>query len=333
MFSISICIGTHDRSGSLQNTLEALYAQVRSPDEVVISDSSMSRESAILIERFKSKCSFPITHMQSKRKALPWHRWNAFTESIGQVVLFLDDEVVLHPKSLMILEETYSQLLQGNPNILASGIGFLKHYPNGNGEERYPDSFMERWLGISNIPSGKFMPGGSSISPKGIKGEVLVEVDRLWGGAMSYRREILEKIGFLDRLADLYDQQYGRGEDAVLSFYAKKFGKLFVIPDVLAIHPYSIDSIQTAYAVNGWNKGMAETWGRAHTMRWMARDIKAYKREWLRVASLELLRATWWGIIHQPFSVQSWSRLAGGIAGLSWTLLRHRQIPSSAKSD
>jgi hypothetical protein len=212
-------------------------------------------------------------------------------------------------------------------------VGFYTFLDDGREKVRRPRSFEERWMRIEFAPSASITSGGFTVAPKSMPKNSLVEVGRLSGGGMSFRREVLEQIGILDQLINLFNRGIGPSEDAVLSFYARKYGRLFMLTYPLLIHPSDEKAVHTVDARNGWRKGIMETWGRAHTMHWMASDQKASRQDWLRVATLEILRALWWGILRQPLCLQSWARLAGALGGLGWSILRWNRIPDSAKSE
>src|SRR5262245_63984646 len=48
----------------------------------------------------------------------------------------------------------------------------------------------------------------------------------------------------------------GRGEDAVLSWYANTYGPLYIVTQPLAIHPLDEMATRSAYAVTGWRLGI-----------------------------------------------------------------------------
>jgi glycosyltransferase involved in cell wall biosynthesis len=331
--TISVCIATHQRPLLLSGTLAALSRQTRLPDEIVISYFSEKDGTNIVVTDFKEAHPHLITkHAQSQNKSLPYQRWWAYSHSTGEVILFLDDDVLLAPTALQVLDAVYIELGSTNSDSPLSGIGFFMTFPNGTSKQRRPESFEERWLELNNLPSGKVNSGGLSAPLKGLWGTELHKVDRLSGGAMSFRRQVLSDIGLLAELVKLYDQGIGKGEDAVLSYYASQRGTLYLLPYPLAIHPSDDQALNTAYATSGWRKGLTETWGRAHTMRWMSSNEREYWRSWSRVTTLELLAAIWWGILRRPFSMASWARLAGCLYGCGLTLLKHNAIPPLAKS-
>src|SRR5262249_49333288 len=107
-------------------------------------------------------------------------------------------------------------------------------------------------------------------------------------------------------------------------------GNLLLVTLPLAIHPCESNSAPSPYAAGGWRKGWTETWTRAHTMRWMAADEKAYLGAWLRTATLELCRGLW-GLIGAPFTGASWLRVVGACTGMLASLLNWHRIPSDPK--
>jgi glycosyltransferase involved in cell wall biosynthesis len=327
--SISICIATHEREKLLHSTLEKIAGQTRPPDEIVISDSSRQCKTEQLVAAFQQTMdSLPVKYVKSDRKALPWQRWNGFQASNGDIIYFMDDDISLAPDALQVLEKTYHELFASFGREAVAGVGFYTFLDDGSEKIRHPQSFEERWLHISSLPSGTITPGGLGVPPSGLSKNTTVEIGRLIGGRMSFRREILQQIGLLEELAALYDAGLGRGEDTVLSYYAAKAGKLFMITFPLAAHLRDERATKTAFATDGWKKGMAETWGRAHTMRWMATDLPLYREQWARVASLEILRSIWWGILRKPLSRKSWSRLSGAIYGFFLGIIAWREIPA-----
>ncbi|HYK43217.1 MAG TPA: hypothetical protein VE007_12575, partial [Thermoanaerobaculia bacterium] len=175
-------------------------------------------------------------------------------------------------------------------------------------------------------------PGGLTVSLAGFSGDTPVEVDVLWGGAMSFTREALAGIP-LDNLVTLYEAGIGRGEDAVLSSRARRLGKLFILNQPFALHPpLQTHDVATPYAKNGWDLGMTQTFGRAHTMRWLAVDRAAYVRDWWRFVSFDFLRCLR-ALVCRPWRASGWKYLGGAVYGIVLTLVRWRRIPDTPKSD
>jgi glycosyltransferase involved in cell wall biosynthesis len=330
MTTLSVCVSTHERPHLLRRALEALADQTRPADEIVVSDSSILKETEQVIREFLAvHPGLNVQYVRSGRNALPWNRWVGFLHSVGDVVLFLDDDIRLAPSALSALEQEY-QRLQDLPDGPPAGIGFQITGDNGDQPMRNPAEFRERWLGTSGQKSGTMTLGGLPVSSAGLSSGTSVSVDHLSGGAMSYRREALAHVGFLEGLAELYDAGIGRAEDTVLSTYARRQGNLYLITRPFALHPVDGMGQNAPYATGGWRMGLSQTWGRAHTLRWTASDWSAYKRMLLRVISLELLRCLVW-IARRPWRWSAWQRMWGAFYGIAETIIRWRRIPSSAR--
>ncbi|MBK9926022.1 MAG: glycosyltransferase [Anaerolineales bacterium] len=315
----------------LSSTLDAIARQTRLPDEIVISDSSQTDKAKQVVASFQAgNLHLQVKYVPSEYKTLPWHRWNAFQHSTGQVVFFMDDDITLIRQALQMLEQSYIELFSRHGANTIAGVGLYIVLDDGEKLRRL-GSFEEKWLGISSLPSASITRGGMGIPAKSMPEDTLMEVGRLSGGAMSFRREVLKNIGHLDGLVDLFNRHIGPSEDAVLSYYARQFGRLFMLTHHLAVHPGELNAVHTVDARDGWHRGMLETWGRAHTMRWMSTNKSSYRQDWLRVSTLEILRSIWWGILRKPFSRASWSRLAGGLYGFLLTLWKWNTIPPTAR--
>jgi hypothetical protein len=174
-------------------------------------------------------------------------------------------------------------------------------------------------------------PCGQTVSFFGLPPGQTVPVDALWGGAMAFPRHALAEISCLDNLAALYEEGIGRGEDGVLSHAASRFGRLYLVNRPLARHPRERRG-PAPYARSGWKLGMTSTWGRAHTMRWLATDVRAYRREWARLIALEWMRAGL-AIGRRPWRAAPWAQAAGIVCGTIRSLARWKSIPASPRSD
>jgi hypothetical protein len=145
---------------------------------------------------------------------------------------------------------------------------------------------------------------------------------------MSFRREVIDRIGLLDHLVSLYDQGIGRTEDGVFSFGARQHGKLYYLTQPLVLHPAAakMNGTSRPYAIGGWRLGLAGTWGKAHTMRWLSSNREACRKAWLRYSLLEMARAIYRAGAH-PFEAAAWGRLGGASFGIIRTILLWRHIP------
>jgi hypothetical protein len=144
---------------------------------------------------------------------------------------------------------------------------------------------------------------------------------------MSFRRDVLLRIGGLEWLVELYEAGLGRAEDIVLSSLASDQGPLYLMTEPLARHPVQVEASPTPYPSSGWRLGLSQTWGRAHSLRWLARDPEAYRRAWSRVVLLELARGAG-GVVRRPWRTACWARLAGAGWGICRAVARWKEIPA-----
>jgi hypothetical protein len=231
---------------------------------------------------------------------------------------------------LAVLEAAYCATTERMEHPAA--VGFTKWFDDGGCPVRDRRSWRERWLGTAACESGRMTDGGLTVSHAGLPTVGAATVDHLWGGAMSYRRDVLLRIGPLDGLVALYRRGLGRGEDVVLSRCAAPFGPLLLLLAPLALHPRDIASASTPYARSGWRLGLTATWGRAHTLRWVARERSALRGDWLRLAGLELARSAK-GIALRPWAPDRWQRLAGAVLGIVAAATCWHRIPDNPRND
>jgi GT2 family glycosyltransferase len=329
---LSVCIPACGRPRELAACLEALMRQHEPPDEIVVSDAAGDAETRELLG------AYGVRHCPTTRRALPWQRWWAFEHTAGSIVLFIDDDIRLGPDAIARVRAAY----RDHPDV--AGVGFPITYEMSLGKviDAVPaaPALRERWLGIAGKPPGSITPGGQTVDlpvPVPIpvpdaRAAGMIEVDWLSGGAMSFRRTVLDAIGPLHHLFALYDARVGKAEDAILSSRARRHGRLLLIVEPCARHPEFERATRTANPQDGYRKGLLETWGRAHVLRWLASDPDAAGRAWVRLASLEVARAGK-AALRRPTTASSWQRLLGDAVGIQRTITQWNNIPSPDAHD
>lgn len=320
--SCSVCIPTFRRPHELAACLEALRLQTEPPDEIVVSDAGGDPETRDVVLAAGHGCT--VRHCPTPRRALPWQRWWAFEHSQGSIVLFLDDDVRLGPDAMALLRAAYRD------GADLAGVGFTITYDGSDPLETPVPLLRERWLGTVGRRPGTITAGGLPVGHPAPNADVgSIDVDWLTGGAMSFRRGVLDAIGPLHHLFALYDARIGKAEDSILSSRARRHGRLLLMVGPHAWHPAFERATRTANPQDGYCKGMLETWGRAHVLQWLASDPHAAGRAWVRAVSLELARATR-AVVRHPLTRSHWLRILGDVVGMQRAVRQWRRIPDPA---
>jgi GT2 family glycosyltransferase len=333
--SCSVCIPTYRRPRELAMCLDALARQTEPPNEIVVSDAGGDAETPHVVRACGGEGRpWTVRHCPTPRSGLPWQRWWAYQHSHGtaeSLVFFLDDDVRLAPDALASIRAAYLR----QPDL--AGVGFAITFGSGRASSASDihtltpaPTLRERWLGITGARPGTITAGGLTIiQPAPGFDRQAIDVDWLSGGAMSFRRSVLDAIGPLDRLYELYDERIGVAEDSILCSRARRHGRLLLIVGPYAWHPPIEHATRTESPTDGYLKGLLETWGRAHVVRWLATDRRASGRAWARLASLELARAAKAAVRH-PLAASRWQRIAGDLVGIQRTIRRWDRIPAQA---
>lgn len=107
----SVIICTMDRPDDLGRALQSLQSQTLLPDEVIIVDASRNdRSEAPIPEAFQS---LPIRYFHTRTPGLTRQRNIGIRESTGDVLLFLDDDVILEPEYIEHVAAAFARDTEG----------------------------------------------------------------------------------------------------------------------------------------------------------------------------------------------------------------------------
>ncbi|WP_297090423.1 glycosyltransferase family 2 protein [Thermococcus sp.] len=235
--SVSVIISTlYKRPREFKECLESIIEQTVRPTEVIIINGSFDGSWEKMREEFEDifkkmrDAGIAVKHIPLPGASLPHARNTGAKLGKGEILLFLDDDVVLerdYIENLIKVYEKYSNAMgvQGfitnriRPNNLLIRFGFLK--------------FLW-WLlqrGYYEVDVHKQLPSIFEVLPHRVT--KVIGRESFSGTNMSYRREVFKTLEFDERL-----KRYAIGEDKDFSYRVHKLfpGSLYQTPHARLVH-------------------------------------------------------------------------------------------------
>lgn len=190
----SIVIATYERQADLIECVDSLHSQFERPDEIIIvDDGDLERTRNRLAENGMLD---DVTHIGGPGEGRMASRNVGVANASGDIVCFLDDDVILPPIWLREVVETYER------NEDASGVG--GHVLNFNPDE-IRKANMES-LGYRALTAfrllflhdriGDFSPIGVLWAPHTLVGGGEQDAEAFQGCNMTFRSEVFEEYEF-----------------------------------------------------------------------------------------------------------------------------------------
>lgn len=101
MNRISVIIPTYQHASTLPRVLDSLASQLRQPDEIIVVDDGSTDGTREVLSAYLDR----IKYILQENKGAPTARNVGFRESIGELVIFWDADVIGEPDMLKNLEE------------------------------------------------------------------------------------------------------------------------------------------------------------------------------------------------------------------------------------
>ncbi len=228
MLKISIIIPTYNRPKELRDCIQSILEQSVKPEElIVIDDGNLSEQP------FKTECIDAGIRYVYQKKGVPGltaSRNEGIKLADGDIIFFLDDDVVLRPNYIEEIVSCY----KNDPEHFVGGVGgAVINGPPMKLTDHIRRMFEVVFL-ISGIREGKVLPSGfcTELGSTGFHIKKTKEVDFLGGGVCSFRKSIFQEFSF--------DKEnyigYGLGEDKDFSYQVSKKHKLLFNPNAKLLH-------------------------------------------------------------------------------------------------
>ncbi len=221
---VSIIIPTYNRKNILKKCLNALFAQVLSKEQyeiIIVDDGSTDGTNNMINEEIQKNSDIRIRYFKQENKGPASARNLGINNSIGDIILFIGDDIIATPKLL-------------NQHIVF-------HY-------KYPQNNIAILGYVTWSPEIKITPfmfwlehGGPQFSYyKFIHEE---EVENFWTCNISLKRSFLIKNGYFDE-----DFPYAAHEDTELGYRLQKKGlQIIYNKNAIAYHYHSTNIEKYCY--------------------------------------------------------------------------------------
>jgi glycosyltransferase involved in cell wall biosynthesis len=223
---LSVVICTKDRPRELATCLDSLATQRRLPMEVLVVDASATAPEAVVADfRRRVGCAVQLIRAEP---GLPRQRNVGIRAARGDVVVFLDDDVVLEDDYLEELARVYER----DATRAIGGVGGAQ-VPDPTPHQSATLRAFRRFFLLSSHGRGRVKASGRPeylLSPR-----EAVDVEFLSGCNMSYRREVLDAgLRFDERLCG-----YALGEDLQFSYRVSRRWRLLLTPAARVDHRHT----------------------------------------------------------------------------------------------
>jgi len=266
-FSLVIC--TYMRPDALLNLLQSVQNQILYPDEILIIDGSLNRETEkVLKDNNFKKLKYFLVSIENRGLTKQRNYGISKVAKDSEIVCFLDDDTILEPDYFVEIVKTFkiNNSICGVGGVAVNEYKWKPQQPNTTyNKNRYylfeGYYYKEGLRNVvrnffcleSNLEPGK-MPTYSHGRTCGfpMTGKTY-EVDLLIGMSMAFRRIVFEKIEF-----SKFFEGYGLYEDADFSLRALQFGKNVINTNVKLSHFHDASGRPNKYKYgkmvvrNGW---------------------------------------------------------------------------------
>jgi len=228
MTTVSVIIPTHNRPESLGRTVQALLAQTRIPDQIVIINDGDDEIPAGLAETIScAGAHFNYCRLRTDRPSASASRNRGMELASEQILVMIDDDVIPPEDCLARLVEMYDQA----PGGAVAGIGARPVPPEA--ENRFGRKMWEllacllgeiRWA--PRLCAARYSPLPPALRAKLTPGKPMS------GCLMSVRRELDREYRFDDE----FFCGYVLGEDRDLGFRIAMTCPVFLADDLTVLH-------------------------------------------------------------------------------------------------
>ncbi|HHT9145078.1 MAG TPA: glycosyltransferase family 2 protein [Candidatus Wunengus sp. YC61] len=251
-YLVSLLISTKNRFVDLKECIDSILAQTVKPDEIILVDASDTSESMEMVKDSLAATGIKLTYYRQEfisgkiKKTAAWNK--AIRYAVGDIVIFLDDDVVLDKFYIYYILETYHK----NPQNIVGVMGYIKNTRDEKTAQKKVSSLcsLNRMLRkLFLLPredgNGFMQPSGFPAYISSKKGIVPVEVMPTCN--MSIKKKVFQEFTF-----DEWFHGYSYQEDDDFTYRVSRKYKFLYTPFAELVHKGSAtarDNIETVEAM------------------------------------------------------------------------------------
>ena len=238
---VAVAVCTYQRAESLRRFLDSLVGQERQPDLIVIVDASRDDITEVAVKSHPAMAASGeaiYVRVWGERRGLTRQRNVALELVDRNLIAFFDDDVVLRPDCLKLMERAHRH---GDVTVVGVGAYMENEFTAPSLRWR-----MRAAMGVvPSLTPGRYFRSGVS-TPWGFMApcEGSVEGDWLQGCAMMWATEAAREERFNDQFAG-----YSNGEDLEFGLRMRSHGRLLMVGSARAQHLHEASGRPDAYAL------------------------------------------------------------------------------------
>ena len=254
MHTISILISTKNRFQDLKECVVSLLAQSIKPDEVIMVDASDTNTSREMVETLLKDTGISLAYHRQDvidgkiRKTMAWNR--ALKMALGDIVVFLDDDVVLEKDYLSQLLKAYRE------NTLPGVVGVMGHTKNPHDEKQKSPMLSSLKKALYKCFLLYRDDGGGRMQPSGFPAyssakNAIIPVEIMPTCNMSVKKEVFEEFTF-----DEWFHGYSYQEDDDFTYRVSRKYQFLYTPFAELTHktsPAARDNAEQVVAMKALN--------------------------------------------------------------------------------
>ncbi|TAN43226.1 MAG: glycosyltransferase [Nitrospirae bacterium] len=225
----SIVIPTYNRPDDLRNCIESILKQTVRPYEIIVVDDGNLADVPLRKECEDAGIKCVYFKKQGERGSAASKNIGAGLAG-GDIVLFLDDDVILYPDYIEEILRVYTE----NRYEDIGGVGGIVANTKPLSRNKKLRHTLEAVFLISGNKEGKVLPSGftTNYGSTGTPYTQEAVVDFLPAGVSSFKKEIFARFSFdAGRF-----QNYSLGEDKEFSYQVSKTRTLVLNPKARLLH-------------------------------------------------------------------------------------------------